>query len=147
MKKWTKLTRCDDLAYLHPVLRAKVPALLADVQGHFDPKAVQFRVFETGRSYARQVQLVAQGVSKTLHSQHLVGRAVDIIPFVFRGGTWQPTWEALLGKEGRSWTDLLTSSATAHDLDRVYFTGPHGSYPDGPHVQLQPAVSDTCEGW
>jgi hypothetical protein len=148
MTRWTKLSICTDPAYLHPVLRAKLPAILQDVQGHFDPTKVQFRIFETGRSMARQLQLILKGTSHTKCSKHLTGRACDIVPYV-KGphGQWSPTWNAIVGDDGRTWIDLLTSSAVAHGLVRVYFKGPNGRYVDGPHVQLPENIADTYPGW
>lgn len=144
MRKWTSVERCSDVSYLHPDLRAKVPALLADLQGHFDPNKVTFRVFETGRSTKRQALLIANGTSRTKQSRHLNGEAVDIIPYVKdKKGKWQPTWAAIKGDDGRTWMELLTSSAAAHELNRVWFKGPNGRFVDGAHCQLP----DGAEPW
>ena len=40
---------------------------------------IDFKVQEGIRSKARQVELVKQGRSKTLHSKHLFGKAIDLV--------------------------------------------------------------------
>ncbi|MFZ7164586.1 M15 family metallopeptidase [Avibacterium avium] len=42
---------------------------------------VDFTVIEGIRSKAKQKRLFAQGASKTMHSRHLTGHAVDIVPY------------------------------------------------------------------
>ena len=143
MKQWTKTTVCADPEYLHPALRQKIVAVISDVQGHFDAAKVSIRLFETGRSAQRQAQLVKAGTSKTYHSKHLTGRAADIVPYVLRNGKWQPTWENLKGKDGRTVWELITSSAAAHGLNRVWFKTKYGKSVDGPHVELP----DSVPGW
>lgn len=39
------------------------------------------QILEGIRSPERQAELVAQGLSKTLHSKHLTGEAVDVAPY------------------------------------------------------------------
>lgn len=41
-----------------------------------------FMVFEGPRTKARQQQLVNQGMSRTMNSKHLTGRAVDLVPII-----------------------------------------------------------------
>ncbi|MFU2079364.1 M15 family metallopeptidase [Avibacterium endocarditidis] len=43
--------------------------------------AVDFTVIEGVRSKAKQKRLFAQGASKTMHSRHLTGHAVDLVPY------------------------------------------------------------------
>jgi len=38
-------------------------------------------ILEGVRTNARQAQLVEQGKSKTMNSKHLVGKAVDVVPY------------------------------------------------------------------
>lgn len=142
MQPWTSINRCDDPAYLQPELARKVrEGVIPDVQGHFDPTKLQIRIFETVRSPARQRQCLASGASKTLHSRHLpdangLSHACDLVPFIKQHGRWSPTWQTLYDRDGQSVWDLLTSAARAHGLERVWFSGPHGAYVDGPHIQL-----------
>lgn len=147
MKKWTKTTICNDVEYLHPLLRDKVAAVISDVQAHFDSVKVKIKLFETGRSAARQVQLVKNGTSKTMNSKHLKGRAADIVPFVLINKRWTPTWSSIKGNDGRTVWELITSSAESHGLDRVWFNGKNGKYVDGPHVSLPDTISDEYPGW
>jgi hypothetical protein len=129
---WDKLTINNDLSAAHPVLQEKVLAVVADVNAHLDTTKVRVGVFEVLRSLKRQHKLVADGVSWTLRSKHILGRAADIVPQVFRKGRWQWTWETIRANDGRTIWELIESSARAHGLDRV-----RGDYP---HVQLDEDV-------
>lgn len=51
--------------------------------------SVDFSVFEGLRALARQKELVAQGVSRTLDSYHLTGHAVDLVPYIGGRLQWQ----------------------------------------------------------
>lgn len=46
-------------------------------------------VIEGLRSKARQRQLVAQGLSKTMKSKHLRGMAVDVVPYPVDWNDWK----------------------------------------------------------
>lgn len=50
-----------------------------------------FTLFEGLRTITRQRQLVEQGKSQTLQSQHLVGLAVDLVPIIKGVARWD--WE------------------------------------------------------
>lgn len=67
------------LAGVHPDL-ARVVERAASIS------PMRFRVTEGIRTLARQRQLKAQGLSKTLNSRHLTGHAVDIVPAVDLNG-------------------------------------------------------------
>jgi len=57
---------------------------------------VDFSVTDGKRSLERQRKLVADGKSRTLKSNHLIGRAIDVFPV---GGTWNkddPKWFCLV---------------------------------------------------
>ena len=60
-----------DVSLLQPEMRLAVAQLA---------KLHDFRVVESWRSRERQEHLVALGKSKTHHSQHMFGKAVDIYP-------------------------------------------------------------------
>lgn len=51
---------------------------------------VDFSVHEGLRTKARQAELVRTGASKTMNSKHLVGHAVDLVPYV--GGKLRWEW-------------------------------------------------------
>lgn len=63
------------LATVHPDLQKVVRRAIEITQQ-------DFTVFEGIRTLERQQKLVNQGVSKTLNSKHLTGRAVDLVPYV-----------------------------------------------------------------
>lgn len=50
-----------------------------------------FLVFDGLRTQAEQQMLVKRGMSKTLNSKHLVGLAVDLVPYI----DGKPTWDWL----------------------------------------------------
>lgn len=49
---------------------------------------VDFMVTEGLRTKARQRQLVQKGLSKTMNSKHLTGRAIDIVPYPVDWKDW-----------------------------------------------------------
>jgi peptidoglycan L-alanyl-D-glutamate endopeptidase CwlK len=77
-----------NLASVHPLL-------VSVVQDAIKLTGVDFGVPEqAARTLAEQEQKVAQGVSKTLHSMHLIqpdgyGHAVDLVPWINGAFTWQ----------------------------------------------------------
>lgn len=60
-----------DPSHLSPAMQV----CLVDLQATFD-----FVVVETLRSYQRQLEMLKTGKSKTLHSKHLTGNSMDIMP-------------------------------------------------------------------
>ena len=52
-------------------------------------KEYDFTVFEGLRTLKQQQIYVARGVSRTLHSKHLLGRAVDLVPWI----DGRPVWD------------------------------------------------------
>lgn len=57
----------------------------------------EFRVFETRRSRARQLEMVKRGVSKVTVGAHIYGLAADFVPWV--NGRW--SWD-----HGHNWAEL-----------------------------------------
>lgn len=51
--------------------------------------AIDFQVFEGLRTLERQRLLVANGSSRTLNSEHLTGRALDLVPWVGGKLSWR----------------------------------------------------------
>lgn len=47
-----------------------------------------FMVTEGLRTVERQKQLVAKGLSKTMKSKHIVGRAIDVVPYPVDWKDW-----------------------------------------------------------
>lgn len=71
----------DRLAGVHP-------DLVRVVRRALEISAVDFSVSEGVRSLARQKQLFADGLSKTMNSRHLTGHAVDLYPTSKAGAEW-----------------------------------------------------------
>lgn len=92
----------------------------------------EFMVLEGVRTLDRQRQLVASGASRTLHSRHLTGHAVDIAPLV--GG--KVRWD---------WPLFYPLADTVLDIARemgvsIVWGGHWTSFPDGPHFELNRKV-------
>ena len=76
-----------ELSGVHPRLRAVVEAAITDCP-------VDFIVHDGLRTIEEQREYVKQGVSKTMKSRHLTGRAVDLVPFI----NGKPRWEEKPGQ-------------------------------------------------
>ena len=62
------------------------PDLLKIVRRALEISSIDFSVIEGVRSPERQQRLYRSGATKTLHSRHLTGHAVDIVPWVMPHG-------------------------------------------------------------
>lgn len=71
-------------------LQGVKPILILICQRAIEITSIDFGVTEGLRSIERQRQLMQEGVSQTLHSKHLDGRAIDIIAYGPDGATWEP---------------------------------------------------------
>ena len=107
--------------------RGQIRGLLAEAM----ERRVYFVVTETLRTYERQKLLFDDGKSRTMRSNHLVGKAIDVAPVVaFSGGvvhelTWDkayPSW-AILGDLALKWD--------------VAWGGLWTSFPDYPHLEAR----------
>jgi len=63
--------------------------LVAVVKRCLSISPVDFGVAEGLRTEARQRELVQRGASKTMHSKHLVGKAVDLFVYVDGRACWE----------------------------------------------------------
>ena len=117
---------------------------------------VDFGVIYGMRTLEEQEKLVAAGKSQTMKSNHLVGRAVDLMAYVDGKGVWElnvydDLCDAMkeaakeLGvaiKWGAAWSegDIRTYSGTAEDAMMKYIDlrRSEGRRPfiDGPHFEL-----------
>ena len=116
---------------------------------------VDFVVIEGLRTKERQLKLVQSGASKTMNSQHIVGRAVDIVPYIDGGISWDwpPIYQVAEAMRqasldqgvyvtwGGAWHTMLTNkSRTAKQLSNEYvdLRRSQGRTPfmDGPHFQV-----------
>jgi len=84
-----------------------------------------FTVLEGLRSLERQKTLLAAGKSKTLHSRHITGHAVDITPFPI---SWD--WKDYPPVE-----KAMKQAAKELGVD-LEWGGDWKSFPDAPHWQL-----------
>ncbi len=115
--KWSDRSE-KNLKGIHPDLR-KVADLALQLT-HVD-----FIVTEGKRTYARQVQLVQQGASKTLDSRHLQGMAVDVVDV---GGSY--------GKERMTQISMAFKEAAKLLEIPISWGGDWKSFKDTPHFEL-----------
>ena len=88
-----------------------------------------FSIIEGIRTMKRQIELVAQGKSKTLKSYHLKGKAVDIAVWI----DGKVTWEFKYYKEV---ADCI--KRVARKLGYIItWGGDWKSFKDGPHFQIE----------
>ena len=113
-----------------------------------------FAVLEGLRTKERQAELVRKGASQTMNSNHITGRAVDLVPIVDGKVSWDwkyfyPIAEAMrkaakeLGvqvKWGGSWDVLNTTTVPTTKLVENYVATRRKqgrkAFTDGPHYEL-----------
>ena len=136
-------------------LDAVHPDLVATVERAIELTTVDFAVHDGIRSIDDQRRLVAAGASKTLHSRHLTGHAVDLVPYVNGKLRWE--WDAIYSiaeavrtaanafdvpiRWGGAWHLLLTDSELPpEDLVANYVEmrrrNGQRAFIDGPHFEL-----------
>lgn len=86
-----------------------------------------FTVIEGLRTQERQRLLVAQGASKTLHSRHLTGHAVDLGPVPLDWSDW-PAFQRM--------ASAVLRAADAEGV-AVEWGGNWATFRDGPHFELK----------
>lgn len=74
-----------NLMGVHPDLERVIRRAdeMCDKSGH------PFTIIEGVRTIERQKMLVSKGLSKTMHSRHLTGHAVDFVPLIEGEVTWK----------------------------------------------------------
>lgn len=88
-----------------------------------------FIVIEGLRSVMRQAELVKAGASRTMHSYHLDGRAVDLAATVMGEVRWDwPLYEVLAG---------LMKQAAREQGFILTWGGDWRTFKDGPHFQIE----------
>jgi peptidoglycan L-alanyl-D-glutamate endopeptidase CwlK len=105
------------------------PDLIKVVDRALQYSLYDFKVTEGLRSHARQIELVKAGKSRTVHSKHLIGDAVDI---------------AVLDKDGCvtwNWEHYETVSRAFKRAARelrvpLVWGGDWEKFRDGPHYQI-----------
>lgn len=119
------MTIITSLDALEEPFRSKMRGILSD--------AVERRVFfvitETKRSLERQKELFDAGKSRTMRSNHLIGRACDVAPVLLyqEGKVQELTWD----KRHPSWAVLGELAS----LWGVEWGGRWESFPDLPHLE------------
>lgn len=104
------------------------PHLQAVARRALEISTVDFGVTEGKRTLARQQKLVDAGASKTLHSRHLTGHAIDVAAYVDGKVRWDwPLYHEI------SWA----FKAAADELKvPLIWGGDWASFKDGPHYEL-----------
>lgn len=88
----------------------------------------KFAVLEGLRSQARQAELVARGASRTMHSRHLTGHAVDLAATIHGEIRWDwPLYDRLAGQ---------VKAAARDEGVAIEWGGDWTAFRDGPHWQL-----------
>lgn len=105
--------------------RGRIRGLLAEAM----ERRVYFVVTETVRTYERQQFLFNEGKSKTMRSNHLIGRAVDVAPVVLYsdGRVQEVTWD----KTHPAWK-VLGELAVRWNVN---WGGRWERFPDYPHLE------------
>jgi hypothetical protein len=111
-----------NLAGVHPDL-VRIVRKAAELHAPYE-----FIVICGLRTLAEQKRLVAQGKSQTLHSRHLTGHAVDIVPVIDGAISWDV-------KYYRPICDAMSAAAEALGLP-IEHGADWKSFHDWPHHQL-----------
>mgnify|MGYP000271143981 FL=1 len=132
------------------------PSLVAVTKRAIELTKIDFGVIYGMRTEEEQKKLVAAGKSQTMKSNHLVGRAVDLMAYVDGKGCWElnvydDLCDAMkaaaeeLGiavKWGAAWSegDIRTYPGTAEDAMMKYIdlrrSQSRRPFIDGPHFEL-----------
>ncbi|HKU52236.1 MAG TPA: M15 family metallopeptidase [Nitrospira sp.] len=133
------------------------PDLVRVVRAAIGKSGQDFRVNEGVRSREQQMENVAKGVSKTMHSKHLIqsdgyGHAVDLVPWL--GGRMRWEWPLIypiaramreVGREmgvrlvwGGVWDQVLNDLSGDPIMEVARYTSRHPGpdFLDGPHYEL-----------
>jgi peptidoglycan L-alanyl-D-glutamate endopeptidase CwlK len=104
------------------------PKLVAVVHRALELSPVDFVVTEGLRTRERQARLVKAGASRTMNSQHIIGRAVDVAPWIDGQIRWD--WPPF-HKIARAF------KAAAAELGvTIVWGGDWKTFKDGPHFEL-----------
>lgn len=104
------------------------PDLAKVMRAAIQSSPVDFAVVEGKRTAQRQRMLLDAGASRTLHSRHLTGHAVDIVPYV--GGKMRWDWPLY-----RRLAAHIKTIAKASGV-KIEWGGDWRTFKDGPHFQL-----------
>lgn len=132
--------RARVLGELHPVLRARVVALLAELGGRFVPycgyrdAAAQAKALREGHSNAR-FGASPHNYRPALACDVVLNPAVVEVSPVKGAEAWPNLWDDESPDAVKAW-DALEARAKLHRLDRVYLTVDGERKRDKPHLQM-----------
>lgn len=120
----------DRLAGVHPALERLVKAAILITK-------TDFTVIEGVRSIAKQREYFLAGKSRTMHSKHLTGHAVDLMPYGdFDGdGDFEGSWEL---SDFYPINDAMQAAAANLGM-KVTWGGSWSTFVDAPHFEIDPA--------
>ena len=102
--------------------------LVAVVKRAIEITEIDFGVTEGIRTLDRQEELFKKGLSKTMKSKHLIGRAVDVVAYVNGKVSWE--------KEDYYPIALAMERAAIELNVKIRWGGDFTSFFDGPHFEL-----------
>lgn len=102
--------------------------LVAVVKRAIEITEIDFGVTEGIRTLDRQAELFKKGLSKTMKSKHLIGRAVDLVAYVDGKVSWE--------KEDYYPIALAMERAAIELNVKIKWGGDFKSFFDGPHFEL-----------
>ena len=98
---------------------------------------IDFAVTEGVRTLERQKMLVEEGASRTMNSQHLVGRAVDLAAFVDGKVSWDlPLYHKLA---------QAMKAAANYCMVEIRWGGDWENFKDCPHFELAREIKRDAE--
>lgn len=131
--------------------------LVAVVKQAIVLSTVDFAVHEGVRSIQTQREYVRTGVSKTMNSKHLIGQAVDLVPYIDGKLRWE--WEPIYSiawamaqaassmgvrlRWGGVWDSTLNDYGTSlrsikAEVAAYCYRHPGPDFIDGPHYEMAP---------
>ncbi len=114
------------------------PDLVAVMHEAIKITPVDFGIIEGARSLDRQKELFATGKSQTMHSRHLVGKAVDFAAYVDGKITWDEHYYATIA-------DAIKLAAAGLGVP-ITWGGDWHAFKDSDHIELEKhAYPDTKE--
>jgi peptidoglycan L-alanyl-D-glutamate endopeptidase CwlK len=102
--------------------------LISVVKRAIELTEIDFGVTEGIRTLVRQEELFKKGLSKTMKSKHLIGRAVDLVAYVDGKVSWE--------KEDYYPIALAMERAAIELNVKIKWGGDFKSFFDGPHFEL-----------
>ena len=102
--------------------------LVAVVKRAIEITEVDFGVTEGIRTLVRQEELFKKGLSKTMKSKHLIGRAVDVVAYVDGKVSWEEQYYHTIAT-------AMKNAATELNVN-IKWGGDFKSFFDGPHFEL-----------